>query len=350
MRDRDPSPLHPVAAGAAPPADVPVRAITGNWGVSARRVIRLGGDRNVHWIVHSPEGQFILRCYRHDRDSAAISYEFAVIGYLASKGWPVAEPVGPVSVWNGRTFALFPRLSGQASRSPERTSGQNRRGALLGHLHGDLGSLQLGQRAGWSRLDEFIQTAAEPLIRNAEARLRDLPALRDVFVRHTVSTHRTLTACPGDLPRSVIHGDFAPWNLLWRDSRLTGLIDFDDVRLDLRAVDVAIARRRDREEVVAGYQSRAWLADEEYVLLAPLWRAYTLKFVADLLRAPALTSRVNTALQWCARQLEETVPPPPKGSHSGIRPRRSEKALQDLICQAAVLPSPTAARGWAVLT
>ena len=337
--DRDPGgSLHPVAAGIAPPVNVPVRAIAGTWGVTPQRVVRLGGNRNIHWVIHSPEGQFILRRYRHDREPAAVAYEFAVIAHLASEGWPVAEPVGPVSVWKGQTFALFPRLPGRRPRSKE-PAADGRRGALLGRLHRDLGVLALGQRAGWTCLDEFIRTAAEPLVRNAEARLRDRPELRDVFVRHTVSTHRTLSTCAADLPRSVIHGDFAPWNLLWRDGKLTGLIDFDDVRLDLRAVDVAIARRRDHEGVVEGYRGCARLTDEEHFLLAPLWRAYTLRFAADLLRAPAMTSQVDDALVWCARQLAETVPSGlPRSSPGGIRARRNERTLQELTCQAAVLP------------
>jgi Ser/Thr protein kinase RdoA (MazF antagonist) len=347
--ERDPgSSLHPVAAGIAPPVNVPVRAIVGNWGITPSRVVRLGGNRNVHWIVDSPEGQFILRRYRHDRGPAAVAYEFAVIANLASEGWPVAEPVGSVSVWKGQTFALFPRLRGRRPRAQELAAGAGRRGALLGRLHRDLGVLALGQRAGWCRLDEFIRTAAEPLIRNAEARLRDRPQLRDVFVRHTISTHRTLTAFADDLPCSVIHGDFAPWNLLWRDGRLTGLIDFDDVRLDLRAADVAIARRRDREGVVEGYRGCAQLTDEEHFLLAPLWRAYTLRFAADLLRAPSMTSQVDEALQWCARQLAETVPSQmPRVSRGGIRTRRNGRILQELTCQAAVLPTKQTSCGQA---
>jgi Ser/Thr protein kinase RdoA (MazF antagonist) len=323
--------LHPVAAGVTPPVHVPVRAIAGNWGIAPRRVVRLGGNRNVHWIVHAPDGQFVLRCYRRDREPAAVAYEFAVIAYLAAEGWPVAEPVGPVSVWNGRTFALFPRLPGRRSRSPELAAGADRRGALLGRLHRDLNLLAIGQRAGWCRLDEFIAAEAGQLIGNARARLHDQPELREVFVRHTVATHDTLTTCPSDLPRSVIHGDFAPWNLLWRDGRLTGLIDFDDVRLDLRATDLAIARRRDREGVVEGYRGCARLSDEEHVLLAPLWRAYTLRFVADLLRAPVMTPQVNDALQWCARQLEQTVPTAaglPLGLPETLAPRAGELAGQ----------------------
>jgi Ser/Thr protein kinase RdoA (MazF antagonist) len=301
--------LHPVAAGDPPVTGVPVRELTAaGWGVRARRVVRLGGDRNVHWRVSCAEGEYVLRCYRADRDAAAIAYEFAVIAHLATAGWPVAGPVGPPTVWRGRTFALFPRLAGRTWRGPERLHSQRHRGTLLAHLHGDLGPLTLGQRSGWRRLEDFIHAEADRLIRAAQARLRDRPALRELLVRHTVATRSALADCPADLPRSVVHGDFVPWNLLRTGGRLTGVIDFDDVRFDLRCVDVAIARRRDRDAVVAGYRRHIRLADEELRLIAPLWRAYTLMLVADLLRAPTFTSPVTGALRWAARELEATRP------------------------------------------
>jgi Ser/Thr protein kinase RdoA (MazF antagonist) len=300
--------LHPVAAGEPPVANVPVRTIAGQWGIRARKAVRLGGDRNVHWIVCGPDGHYVLRCYRADRDAAAIAYEFAVLAHLAAAGWPVAQPVGPTATWNGRTFALFPRLTGVLSRrGREHDAGQERRGALLADLHRDLDGLALGQRSGWCRLDEFMRREAEQLIAGARARPIE-PDVREVLVRHTVQTHDELARCPADLPHGVVHGDFVPWNLLWRDGQLTGLIDFDDVRLDLRAVDVALARRWNRDGVVPGYRARAGLADEELAVLAPLWRAWTLVFVADLLRAPRLTKKVNHALNWCARELQRTRP------------------------------------------
>jgi aminoglycoside phosphotransferase (APT) family kinase protein len=41
----------------------------------------------------------------------------------------------------------------------------------------------------------------------------------------------------------VCHGDFGPWNLVWRDGLPVGIIDFDDVRRGDPAEDVAYALR-----------------------------------------------------------------------------------------------------------
>jgi Ser/Thr protein kinase RdoA (MazF antagonist) len=154
-----------------------------------------------------------------------------------------------------------------------------------------------------------VRASAPDVVEAAHRRLADRPALRDVLVAQTAGTARALADLPPDLPTTVLHGDFAPWNLLWRGAELTGLIDFDDVRLDLRAVDVAIARRRDRDGVIAGYRDAAGLSAAEVALLAPLWRGYTLIFVADLLRARDIQGPVLSALEWCAAEMAATRDP-----------------------------------------
>jgi Ser/Thr protein kinase RdoA (MazF antagonist) len=298
--------LHPVAAGDPPPDPLPKVVIAEHWGIRPRRSVRLGGDRNVHWRLYTDDLRYVLRCYRADRDEAAIAYEAAVIGHLAPAGWPVAAPIGAPLRHAGRTFALFPTLPGRPGAKTEPAGAQRRRGELLGRLHGDLAGLAIGQRPGWTRVDEFVRASAPSIIEAARRRLADRPALRDVLVEQTAGTAQALADVPADLPVSVLHGDFAPWNLLWRGAELTGLIDFDDVRLDLRAVDVAIARRRDRDGVFSGYRDVAGLSAAEVALLAPLWRGYTLIFVADLLRAGDVNGPVLSALEWCATEMAAT--------------------------------------------
>lgn len=297
--------LHPVAAGQLPPARVPVGAIIRTWGLRLRHSHRLGGNRNAHWVVVTTDGQFVLRCYRLDRDDAAIEYEFAVLEHLHSRGWPVACPVGGLRRWGGRTFALFPRLPGR-----HRTDrGDAEIGGLLGALHADLQPLALGQRSGWRSLDVYIAGEHQAIAADARARICD-PTLRDALVRNAEQTAEVLTGDVRHLPRSLVHGDFVSWNLLWHKGHLSGVVDFDDVRHDLRAADVASTRRSNRDSVVRGYRRTAALSDEEAELAAPLWRAYTLVYAGALLRATTLSNVVMSALHWCAAEMQATLPYP----------------------------------------
>ena len=59
-----------------------------------------------------------------------------------------------------------------------------------------------------------------------------------------------------DLDRAetiVLHSDFAPWNLLFEDERLTGIIDFDGTHLNYRVADFANSWRGYQDEVIDGY-------------------------------------------------------------------------------------------------
>ncbi|MBO0836818.1 MAG: phosphotransferase, partial [Actinobacteria bacterium] len=55
-------------------------------------------------------------------------------------------------------------------------------------------------------------------------------------------------------PRLVIHGDFAPWNLLYRDGELSGILDFEASHFDVAVSDFALSWRGKYDGVIAGYQ------------------------------------------------------------------------------------------------
>ncbi|MGI5239078.1 phosphotransferase enzyme family protein [Dactylosporangium sp. CA-139066] len=299
--------LHPIAAGDALPATVPVRGMLRSWGLQPVRIRHLGGTRNVHWSVVAREGRFVLRCYRLDRNRAAIAYEFRVLDAMRQAGWPVACPIAELRTWQGRMFALFPALPGRVHDWRRDRRRAREAGVLLAALHADLGRLVTAQRSNWCATDEAMRAEVEELVDRAAVRLDARPGLRDPIVRHSCATYEALAEVPPDLPRLVVHGDFVPWNLRWEGKRLSAVLDFDDIRLDLRAADVAAARRRGLDAVVSGYDSRTPLDEREVALLAPLWRACMLHYATELLRAPELSGRVLAELDWCVQEMESTA-------------------------------------------
>jgi Ser/Thr protein kinase RdoA (MazF antagonist) len=89
---------------------------------------------------------------------------------------------------------------------------------------------------------------------------------------------------PATLPRTLIHGDFNAGNLLFRQGRLTGLLDFDHARPDARAADLAIATiylgsAADTNALVAGYAQTGGLEDSELAGLAIFRRARRLEHI-----------------------------------------------------------------------
>jgi Ser/Thr protein kinase RdoA (MazF antagonist) len=72
----------------------------------------------------------------------------------------------------------------------------------------------------------------------------------------------------------VVHGDFAPWNLRFAGGTLSGILDFDLVRLDLRVADFALAWRGRHAEVLRGYEEVSPLAPVERELIVPVYWAW----------------------------------------------------------------------------
>jgi homoserine kinase type II len=109
---------------------------------------------------------------------------------------------------------------------------------------------------------------------------------------------------PADLPRSVIHADLFPDNVLMRHDQVTGLIDFYFACTDITAYDMAVthaawcfdnAGHRFNPDIsaalLAGYESLRPLSEAERIALPLLARAAALRFTLsrawDWLNTPA---------------------------------------------------------------
>ena len=108
-------------------------------------------------------------------------------------------------------------------------------------------------------------------------------------------------------PVSIVHGDFIAQNLLFQDDEVSGVLDFDSVHVDLRAADVACARRSTQDEVVRGYLEIVSLTDAELGCPDDLWRASVLQYALRVLRGEIAADRGESALQWCVKQVEKTI-------------------------------------------
>jgi Ser/Thr protein kinase RdoA (MazF antagonist) len=276
-------------------------------GVERHRPLLIESSKaNTHWKLEGRGGEFVLRRYRQRQTSASIEYEFAVLRHLRHRGWPVAAPVRGIVWHEDRAFALFPFLPGRA-RDHENPAQGRERGRLLARMHADLRELELGQREGWSRLDEVVRRT------DASQRQVQVPSSHAAAFYALISSHSArvrdrldATGIAG-FPRSIVHGDFIAQNLLFDGETLTGLLDFDSVHFDVSAADVACARRRAGDEVVHGYLEVDPLEPAERQCLDDLWRASVLRYAFRLSGSAEDRSTVEQERQWCVRQLEETV-------------------------------------------
>lgn len=255
---------------------------------------------NRHWLAECNGRRVVVRQSHVSRTAAAVAWEQALIAFAGEKGWPVAEAIasaadGTVIECGGRLWTAAPFLEGEPGRQ-DSPAQHTIYGRLLAGLHRDLASFPPGgQRPGFGKtweLDVMVEPAGEGSFNSLVSAFgQQYPALAASIRRQRYRNLRELSRLHyPDLPERPIHGDFGPWNLLFKEAQLAGIIDFDQSRRDALACDIApllmpfmpLDMRLVRA-VLQGYESVRPLSDEEWALLPALVRAALLWWVASLL-------------------------------------------------------------------
>jgi len=273
---------------------------------------------NGNWLVELPGGQrTVLRRYHPGTGPEELTYEHAVLGHLAVAGWVVPHPIGDPVCHDGLWYCLTRYVPGRPT-ARESHSQRRRRGRDMARLDLALRGLdqRIGQRPGWRPQHSVI--AANAGI-DWQACVRELttvsPRLGSWAQAAAGQTRAALAAIgAGELPTTVIHGDFAEWNVHYRRGRLAGVIDFGLAHQDSRPYELAIARTYRAPETVDAYRGElarsGWpLSELEEAAITPVYRAFRLDMAAWELDHGLKTGEYN--LPAIERQLSRTGTPPP---------------------------------------
>jgi homoserine kinase type II len=314
---------------------------------------------NGNWLVEMPDGQrVVLRRYHPGANREDLAYEHAVLGHLASTGWTVPHRVGDPVCHDGRWYCLTRYVPGQPAMQ-ESTAQRRRRGRDLARLDLALRGLgaRIGQRPGWRPQHSAIAANAgldwQACVRQLTAVSPRLGSWAQAAAEQTRAALAAIGA--GELPVTVIHGDFAAWNVHYQNGRLVGVIDFGLAHQDSRPYELAIARTYRAPETADAYRDElarsGWpLSGLEETAIAPVYHAFRLDMAASEIGDGLTTGRYNLAA--IERQLARTgVPQPlrpgaslPERRRSGpIRRRRSRD------CQGRVAPDPPSSQASSTL-
>jgi aminoglycoside phosphotransferase (APT) family kinase protein len=239
----------------------------------------LGGRLNQHWLVESDGKPFVLRRYAREQIES-VEYELEVLRRLGQQGWPVPEPVQEPAELLGRLWCLFTLLPGESR--PEHTVDERRaRGRLLARLHEATASLvDMGQRRGFRKADELV---CDPELLEAIRKYeRVRPAAGHVMRWHLGKACEMFDGLVLDgVETIVLHGDFAPWNMLFVGERVSGIIDFEVTHLNYRASDFALSWRGYQDDVVEGYEQVRALNALDWQLLIPCYWSWLFSGVQE---------------------------------------------------------------------
>lgn len=272
--------------------------------VSAKGIAE--GVSNSNWLIETTGSdgagaRFILTMYEFRIEIEDLPFFLSLLDFLAQQGCPVPRTIHDRAgqlyrQLDDKAVALIEFLPGVSVSEP--TPGQAHAvGRALAQLHLAAGTFGQTRANGmgpaeWQRLASACTPAGLTEIDPEFAALvaRHLPEL----VAHW----------PTDLPRSVIHADLFPDNVLMLGDRVTGLIDFYFACTDLTAYDVAVThaawcfdssgRRFDAAvsaALLAGYEELRPLTDRERAALPLLARGAAMRFALsrayDWMNTPA---------------------------------------------------------------
>ena len=277
--------------------------------VSAKGIAE--GVSNSNWLIETtgraaPQGdgqpaRFILTMYEHRLEVDDLPFFLGLLDHLSERGCPVPRTIHdrdnqPFRFHDGKALALIEFLPGVSVTEP--TPEQARAvGAALAQIHlaavdfpktraNDLGL------AGWRDLARACGEEGLATIH---------PELGELVTQELAHLER---CWPTDLPKSVVHADLFPDNVLMLGAHVTGLIDFYFACCDFTAYDVAVTHaawsfsadgsRFDRaisDALLAGYEQVRPLSPQERAALPLLARGAAIRFLMtrayDWMNTPA---------------------------------------------------------------
>ncbi|MFD8045857.1 phosphotransferase enzyme family protein [Streptomyces chartreusis] len=213
------------------------------------------GLLNRGYRLRTTRGRYFLK-HHHDpetADPAAIARQHRATRHLADLGVPVVPPLADrdgctVAVVGGQAFALHPWIDGRHRHGGQLTRGQcERLGALLGAVHAGLERVM--PVAGRARTESADPADTFALIDDLLARVRRRrpDGSFDELARHRLLERRELLRRhawrrpPPGTSVGWVHGDFHPFNLLYRGEAPAAIVDWDRLGVQPRAEEAVRA-------------------------------------------------------------------------------------------------------------
>jgi homoserine kinase type II len=272
--------------------------------VSAKGIAE--GVSNSNWLVETSAGRFILTMYEARVETEDLPFFLGLLDHLAAKGSPVPRTIhdregAAFRTVRGKAVALIEFLPGVSVDEPSPTQARAVGRALAG-IHLDAADFpgRRGNSLGLQQWHDLLCACGHDGLNAIDSGLPGLVERELAFLAAN---------WPQSLPRSVIHADLFPDNVLLLGDSVTGLIDFYFACNDLTAYDLAVTHAawcfgKDggfqpaiAEALVAGYVARRPLSDAERQALPVLARGAAMRFLAtrayDWLHTPtdALVTR-----------------------------------------------------------
>lgn len=240
------------------------------------------GSENTNYFVSTTQGDFVLTLFERI-DVKQLPYYLDLMTFLAGRGIPCAAPMKKhdgecISRVAGKPAVIVPRLLGTSIEEPESRYCYEV-GLKLAELH-EIGS-------------EFTDRHNNPFSLSWHRQsLQELSSIISGFefklLNDEINYQENLR--PVDLPTGLIHADLFVDNVLFKDNKISGLIDFYYACQDTLLLDIAITMNdwcrpgglaldpALKDAFLKGYQQLRKLTEPEKASLPDYLRLAALRF------------------------------------------------------------------------
>ena len=198
-------------------------------------------------LIVSEHGKFLLKRRARGKDEPyKVAFSHAIQLYLASKQFPLPHLIGTrrennsMLQWRNGVYELFEYIPGQGY--PQTLESTFDSGRVLGLYHKLLHDFQsewqpaTGSYHAAPSVDQGLRLIPNA-VQGAPAAVNSLLKFLQDSYRHAASSaeHEGLDRWP----KQIVHADWHPGNMLFRDNRVVAVIDYDSSRMLPRIIDIA---------------------------------------------------------------------------------------------------------------
>src|SRR6185312_6809962 len=199
-------------------------------------------------LIVSEQGKFLLkRRARGKDDPYKVAFSHAIQLYLASKQFPLPHLIGTrksnnsMLQWRNAIYELFEYIPGQ--NYPMTLESTFESGRVLSLYHKLLADFQSewtpagGSYHAAPSVEQGLKTIPKTVGAVDDKEVGDLLSYLKDSYRHAAQ----MAEAPGldSWPRQIVHADWHPGNMLFRDNHIVAVIDYDSARKLPRIVDIA---------------------------------------------------------------------------------------------------------------
>ncbi|MBO6767960.1 MAG: homoserine kinase [Erythrobacter sp.] len=248
------------------------------------------GVSNSNWLVETTRGRFILTMYERRIDIGDLPFFLGLLDHLSDRNCPVPRTIHDRhgDAWrtvDGKAVALIEFLPGVSPNEPNPAQARAV-GAALATTHLAARDFPMERADGLTPRDTLA------ILRECGAEaLASIDPQLAATLEHGADI---VSAWPADLPRSIIHSDVFPDNVLMLGDKVTGMIDFYFACSGAMAYDLAVTHAAwcfdehgeqcDRDlgrAMIEGYESVRSLSVDERAALPLLGEGACLRFIAS---------------------------------------------------------------------